>query len=67
MSTIRASIRYCGSLLAGGPAARARAFRVRHEPTYVDECHCCYDLRRRLRRRAGQWLAPDQMYGVAQS
>jgi hypothetical protein len=57
----------CGPLLAGGPAGLARAFRVKHEATYVDECHFCYDLRRRLRRRVGQWLAPEQMYGVPQS
>jgi len=56
----------CGPLLEGGPAGLARASRVRHGATYVDECHFCYDLRRRLRRRLGQWLAPDQMYGVAQ-
>ena len=55
----------CGPLLEGGPAGLARAFRVKHEATYVDECHCCYDLRRRLRRRLGQWLAPDQMYSVS--
>jgi hypothetical protein len=55
-----------GSLLEGGPAGLARAFRARHKSTYVDECHLCYDLRRRLRRRVGQWLALDQMYGVPQ-
>ena len=55
----------CGPLLEGGPAGLALAFRVKHEATYVDECHCCYDLRRRLRRRLGQWLAPDQMYSVS--
>jgi MoaA/NifB/PqqE/SkfB family radical SAM enzyme len=55
-----------GRLLEGGPAELARAFRAKHEATYVDECHCCYDVRRRLRRRLGQWLAPDQMYGVPQ-
>jgi len=56
----------CGPLLAGGPAELARAFRVKHEATYVDECHLCYDVRAGLRRRLGQWLAPDQMYGVLQ-
>ena len=56
----------CGPLLKAGPAGLARAFRVRHVATYVDECHLCYDVRRRLRHRLGQWLAPEQMYGVAQ-
>jgi len=54
----------CAALLKAGPAGLARAFRAKHEATYVDECHCCYDLRSRLRRRLGQWLAPEQMYGV---
>jgi hypothetical protein len=56
-----------GPLLEGGPAGLARVFRARHKSSYVDECHLCYDLRRRLRVRAGEWLAPDQMYGVAES
>jgi hypothetical protein len=57
----------CGPLLQGGPAALARAFDVAHEDSYVDECHLCYDLRDRLRRKAADWLAPDQMYGVPES
>jgi len=54
----------CGPLLEGGPAALARALDVAHEDSYVDECHLCYDLRDRLRRKVTDWLAPDQMYGV---
>jgi len=56
-----------GPLLEGGPVALARAFDVAHEDSYVDECHFCYDLRDRLRRKASEWLAPDQMYGVPES
>ncbi|MDP2950109.1 MAG: radical SAM protein [Chloroflexota bacterium] len=56
-----------GPLLAGGPAALAAAFGVTPDGSYVDECHLCYDLRDRLRRRLPQWLAPDQMYGVPES
>jgi MoaA/NifB/PqqE/SkfB family radical SAM enzyme len=57
----------CGPLLEGGPAALAKAFDVAHEESYVDECHLCYDVRDRLRRKALEWLAPDQMYGVPES
>ena len=57
----------CGPLLEGGPAALARAFDVAHEDSYVDECHLCYDLRDKLRCKAPEWLAPDQMYGVPES
>ncbi len=56
-----------GPLLEGGPVALARAFDVAHEDSYVDECHFCYDLRDRLRCKAPEWLAPDQMYGVPES
>jgi MoaA/NifB/PqqE/SkfB family radical SAM enzyme len=57
----------CGPLLQGGPAGLARAFRVKHDVSYVDECHFCFDVRRRLRGRLGEWLAPDQMYGVPEA
>jgi len=50
---------------AGGSGARA--FRVKRETTYVDEWHSCYDLRGRLRRRLGEWLARGQMYGAGQA
>jgi hypothetical protein len=53
----------CGPLIEGGPAALAKAFDVPHEESYVDACHMCYEVRSWLRRRAPEWLAPDQMYG----
>ncbi len=53
----------CGPLIEGGPAALAEAFDVPHEETYVDACHMCYEVRSRLRHRAPEYLAPDQMYG----
>ncbi|MGQ9572305.1 MAG: radical SAM protein [Dehalococcoidia bacterium] len=57
----------CGPLLEGGPATLAGTFDVIHEDSYVDECHLCYDLRAKLRSKASDWLAPDQMYGVPSS
>jgi hypothetical protein len=51
-------------LLRGGPAALARAFRLRPADGYVDECHMCYEMRRALRNRLPDLLGPDQMYGV---
>jgi hypothetical protein len=54
----------CGPLLRGGPAALARAFRLPHADSYVDECHMCYEMRRALRPRMPHILGPDQMYGV---
>jgi MoaA/NifB/PqqE/SkfB family radical SAM enzyme len=53
-----------GPLLEGGPAELARRHRVPHEETYADACHLCYEVRRALRARFRDILAPDQMYGV---
>lgn len=53
-----------GPLLAGGPAALATTYGVEHGDHYVDACHLCDDVRRRLRSRFPTALAPDQMYGV---
>ncbi len=52
-----------GPLLKGGPVALAKEYNVTHEERYVDACHFCYDVRRKLRSRFPRLLAPDQMYG----
>lgn len=54
----------CGPIMKGGPAELARKYRVKHEESYVDECHLCYDTRLKLRDRFPEILAPNQMYGV---
>ena len=53
----------CGPILKGGPAELAREYQVEHEEDYVDECHLCYDIRLKLRKKYPEILAPDQMYG----
>ncbi len=54
-------------IAVGGPWRLAQAEGLEPElPLYADECHLCYELRRRL-RAAGRYLdvlAPDQCYGV---
>lgn len=65
-----------GPLLAGGPAALARAFGVDPagdaEPVpvwaggpglFADACHLCYHVRSVIRTRVPEFLAPSQMYG----
>ena len=54
----------CGPLLRGGPAGLAREHGVEHEESYVDECHLCYDVRRKLIDRFPRHLAPRQVYGL---
>ncbi|MDX9858717.1 MAG: radical SAM protein [candidate division Zixibacteria bacterium] len=52
-----------GPLLKGGPLELARAYGVEHDDSYVDECHFCYDVRKKLRPRFPQYLTPGQVYG----
>ena len=54
----------CGPLLKGGPAELVRKYGVEHEEGYVDECHLCYSVRLRLRKKFPKVLAPDVMYGA---
>ncbi|MFP3985572.1 MAG: radical SAM protein [Candidatus Bathyarchaeia archaeon] len=54
----------CGPILKGGPAELIREYRVEHEEDYVDECHLCYSVRLKLRKRFPNILAPKQMYGI---
>lgn len=54
----------CGPLAAGGPALLAQHRGVAIEGEYVDECHCCYLVRRALVDRFPDCLAPRQVYGL---
>jgi MoaA/NifB/PqqE/SkfB family radical SAM enzyme len=53
-----------GPLLGGGPAELARRYVVPHADAYADACHLCDGVRRTLRWRFPEILAPDPMYGV---
>ena len=53
----------CGPLLRGGPVALVEEYNLRHEKTYADACHLCYESRLALRWRFPDILMPDQMYG----
>jgi hypothetical protein len=54
----------CAPILEGGPAELARKYGIEHEEEYIDECHLCYSIRSKLRRRFPNILAPDQVYGA---
>jgi hypothetical protein len=53
-----------GPLLRGGPAELARHYGLPPAAGYVDECHLCYEARRRLVDRFPDLLAPRQVYGL---
>ena len=56
----------CGPLLAGGPAALAKAYGVELLDDFVDECHYCYTVRKALIDRFPKHLAPRQVYGLSE-
>jgi hypothetical protein len=53
----------CGPLVRGGPAGLAREYGVEIGDRFVDECHYCYLVRKSLRERFPDLLAPPQVYG----
>jgi hypothetical protein len=53
-----------GPLLAGGPAELIRRYNLPASEGYADACHACDAVRRALRPRFPDTLAPDQIYGV---
>jgi MoaA/NifB/PqqE/SkfB family radical SAM enzyme len=53
-----------GPLLHGGPIELLKRYGVSHREAYADACHLCYEVRRDLRDRFPEILAPDQVYGV---
>ena len=54
----------CGPLLQGGPAELARRHGVAMGDDYVDHCHACFELRKKLIDRFPEYLAPRQVYGL---
>jgi hypothetical protein len=54
----------CGPLAEGGPARLVEEYDLAHEEGMVDECHLCFDARRRLIDRFPGYLAPRQVYGL---
>ena len=53
----------CGPLIRGGPAALSKALEATLEDSYVDECHCCFSLRKSCANRFPGVLVPKQVYG----
>jgi MoaA/NifB/PqqE/SkfB family radical SAM enzyme len=54
----------CRPLIRGGPAQLVREYDIKHEKSYVDECHMCYDARLSLIDKYPNYLTPRQVYGL---
>jgi MoaA/NifB/PqqE/SkfB family radical SAM enzyme len=53
-----------GPLLKGGPAELARKFDFDISAGFVDACHLCFGVRRKLLDRFPECLTPRQVYGA---
>ena len=54
----------CGPIIDGGPAELAERYDVEVQAAYVDECHMCFDTRRKLIGEYPEELAPAGVYGI---
>jgi len=53
-----------GPMIRGGPFQLAREYGIELDGEFVDECHFCFNVRRKLLPRFPQYLAPEQVYGL---
>ena len=54
----------CGPILDGGPASLVTRYGGDDDETFVDACHLCFEVRRRLLDRFPQYLTPPAVYGA---
>jgi len=54
----------CKPIVEGGPAKLTEELKVEHEDGYIDACHLCFDVRKRVIEKFPQYLAPKQVYGL---
>ena len=53
----------CGPLHQGGPAKLIEELGLNPDREYIDECHCCFLIRRGLLDQYPEVLTPRQFYG----
>jgi hypothetical protein len=51
-------------LIKGGPASLVNEYSLEHNEGYIDECHLCFDARKRLQGKFPEILSPQQVYGL---
>jgi organic radical activating enzyme len=49
---------------SGGPVQLTEHYGVEHDESYVDVCHLCFDVRKKLIDKFPQYLSPKQVYGM---
>lgn len=48
----------------GGPVKLAEELGVQHDDCYIDACHLCFEVRKKLVDKYPEYLAPMQVYGL---
>lgn len=56
----------CGPIAKGGPVELAKMHKIELDGKFVDECHYCYLVRRKLADTFPEYLSPRQVYGLAE-
>jgi len=51
-------------LIKGGPAELVKEYGVEHLEEYVDACHLCFDIRKKMLNKRLLLLSPPQVYGL---
>jgi len=51
-------------IIKGGPAALAKKYGVQHLEGYIDVCHLCFDVRKKMLEKFPEYLSPKQVYGL---
>ena len=54
----------CKSIVEGGPVKLAADLNVEHEKGYIDACHLCFEVRKKVIDRFPEYLMPRQVYGL---
>ena len=54
----------CGPLHEGGPRKLIESLKLEVSEEFVDECHACFSIRRKIVQDYPQFLGPKQVYGL---
>jgi hypothetical protein len=54
----------CKPIVEGGPVKLTKELNLEHEESYIDACHLCFEMRKKVIDKFPGYLAPKQVYGM---
>jgi hypothetical protein len=54
----------CKPIVEGGPAKLTEDLNLEHEESYIDACHLCFEMRKKVIDKFPVYLSPKQVYGL---